>query len=99
MPTQLTLSDANTVCKRNANTVVYDQSMAERTSRKIANARARYDKAYAALVSAIREELAVKAVTVKDAADQAKWSREYIAQIRDGTAGDAPPKRRTPSAS
>ena len=67
-------------------------------SRKIAGARARYDKAYAALIGVIRDELAAKAVTVKDAAEQAKWSREYIAQIRDGTAGDSPPKRRTPPA-
>jgi hypothetical protein len=63
-------------------------------SRKIATARARYDRAYAALISTIREELGVKAVTVKDAAAQAKWSREYITQIRDGQAGDTPPKRR-----
>jgi hypothetical protein len=90
VPTQLTLPYANRVCKRNANTVVYDLGM----SRKIATARARYDRAYAALISTIREELAVKAVTVKDAATQAKWSREYITQIRDGQAGDTPPKRR-----
>lgn len=71
--------------------------MTERGSRKIAQARARYDKAYTALVSTIREEVTTKAVTITDAATQAKWSREYIAQIRDGTAGDAPPKRRTPA--
>jgi hypothetical protein len=71
--------------------------MTERRSRKIASARDRYDKAYAALVGTIREELAAKAVTVKDAAEQAKWSREYVSQIRDGTAGDTPPKRRAPS--
>lgn len=93
LPTQLTLPDANTVRKRNANTVVYDLGM----SRKIATARARYDRAYAALISTIREELAVKAVTVTDAATQAKWSREYIAQIRDGESGDTPPKRRPPA--
>lgn len=72
--------------------------MAEKRSRRIANARARYDRAYAALISTIREELGTKAVTVTEAAGQAKWSREYIGQIRDGTAGDAPPKRRKPSA-
>lgn len=80
----------------NANIVVYDLGMTARGSRKIASARARYDKAYAALIGTIREELAAKAVTVKDAADQAQWSREYITQIRDGEAGDTPPKRRSP---
>lgn len=73
--------------------------MTVRGSRKIASARVRYDRAYTALVATIREELAAKAITVKDAADQAKWSREYIAQIRDGKAGDTPPKRRPPTAS
>jgi hypothetical protein len=92
----LTLPDADTVRKRNANRVVYDLAMTGRGSRKIAVARARYDRAYAALISTIREELAGKVVTVKDAAAQAQWSREYIAQIRDGTAGDTPPKRRPP---
>ena len=92
----MTLPEANTVCKPNANTVVYDLGMTARGSRKIASARARYDRAYAALISTIRAELGAKAVTVTDAADQAKWSREYIAQIRDGTAGDTPPKRRPP---
>jgi len=67
-------------------------------SRRIALARARYDRAYTALIAAIREELAVKAVSVTEAAHQAKWSREYIGQIRDGTAGDSPPKRRRPPA-
>ena len=95
LPTQLTLADANRVCKREANTVVYDLGMTGRGSRKIASARARYDRAYAALISTIREELAAKAITVKDAADQAEWSREYITQIRDGEAGDTPPKRGT----
>ena len=70
--------------------------MTVRGSRKIASARARYDRAYAALISTIRDELAAKAVTVKDAAVQAQWSREYIAQIRDGESGDTPPKRRLP---
>ena len=96
MPTQLTLPEVNTVCKRNANLVVYDLGMTERGSRKIATARARYDRAYAALISTIREELAAKAITVTEAAGQAKWSREYISQIRDGEAGDTPPKRRPP---
>ena len=73
--------------------MLYDLGMTARGSRKIATARARYDRAYAALISTIREELGLKAVTVTEAAEQAKWSREYISQIRDGTAGDTPPKR------
>jgi hypothetical protein len=68
---------------------------ADRT-RRIARARAAYDRAYAALVQAIREDVTGKVVTVTEAANQAKWSREYIGQIRDGTAGDKPPKRRRP---
>jgi hypothetical protein len=63
-------------------------------TRRIARARAAYDRAYDALVQAIREDVAGKVVTVTDAAGQAKWSREYIGQIRDGKAGDKPPKRR-----
>ena len=89
----MTLTEANEVRKRNANKVVYDLPMTGRGSRKIATARARYDRAYAALISTIREDLAGKAITVTDAATQAKWSREYIAQIRDGMAGDTAPKR------
>lgn len=77
--------------------LVYDRGMTASRSRKIATARARYDRAYDALISAIREELAAKAITITDASEQAKWSREYITQIRDGTAGDTPPKRRSPS--
>ncbi len=69
--------------------------MAETGSKRIARARLRYDRAYAALIDTIREELAVKAVTVTEAAGQAKWSREYIGQIRDGTA----PKGRQPPSS
>lgn len=77
----------------------YDLGMAQEVSKRIARARARYDRAYAALIGTIREELAAKATTVTEAAEQAKWSREYIGQIRDGTAGEAPPKRRRPSSS
>lgn len=69
----------------------------ERTPRRIAQARQAYDRAYGRLIAAIREELAAEAVSVTEAARQAKWSREYIGQVRDGSAGDAPPKRRTPS--
>lgn len=76
--------------------LLYDLGMTAPRSRKIATARARYDRAYDALISTIREELAAKAITITGASEQAKWSREYITQIRDGTAGDTPPKRRTP---
>lgn len=96
MPTQLTLPDANTVRNLKPTQLLYDLDMTGRTTRKIASARARYDKAYAALIDTIREELTAKTITVKDAAGQAKWSREYIAQIRDGEAGDTPPKRHPP---
>lgn len=61
-----------------------------------ARARARYDKAYEDLIAAIRADLEAGA-SVTDVADAAKWSREYIGQIRAGTAGDAPPKRRGPA--
>jgi len=70
--------------------------MTQAGSKRIARARARYDQAYAALISTIREELAAKVITVTGAAEQAKWSREYIGQIRDGESGDTPPKRRPP---
>ena len=98
MPTQLTLpanpNHVNCVLTFFPTQLAYDLGMAEIGSRRIARARARYDRAYAALIGTIREELAAKAVTVTEAADQAKWSREYIGQIRDGKAGDDPPKRR-----
>jgi hypothetical protein len=68
--------------------------MAADPTKRIARARAAYDRAYATLIKAIREDVTAKVVTVKEAAEQAKWSREYIGQIRDGTAGDTPPKRR-----
>lgn len=63
-------------------------------TKRIARARAQYDRAYAALIQAIREDVDAKVVTVTEAADQAGWSREYIGQIRAGEAGDAPPKHR-----
>lgn len=59
-----------------------------------ARARARYDKAYEDLIAAIRADLEAGA-SVTDVASAAEWSREYIGQIRDGKAGDTPPKRRT----
>ena len=60
-------------------------------ARRIAHARAKYDEWYGRLVAAIRDETGV---TVTEAADMAEWSREYIAQIRAGTAGNTPPKNR-----
>lgn len=59
-----------------------------------ASARAAYDEAYRDLIAAIRSDLEAGA-TVTDVAEAATWSREYINQIRDGKAGDSPPKRRT----
>jgi hypothetical protein len=66
-------------------------------ARRIAHARAKYDEWYGRLVAAIREEASV---TPTEAAGKAKWSREYIGQIRAGTAGNVPPKsrRRAPRA-
>lgn len=61
-------------------------------ARRIAHARAKYDEWYGRLIAAIREE---NGVTVTEAAARAKWSREYIGQVRAGTAGNTPPKRRT----
>ena len=61
---------------------------------RIARARAQYDRAHAALITAIREDLAAGIVSVTEAARQSGWSRYYIAQIRDGTAGDGPPRHR-----
>ena len=65
-------------------------------SRRIARARARYDKAYADLVAAIREETGTRAVSVAEASRQSGWSREYIGQIRAGAAGSNTPKHRNP---
>jgi hypothetical protein len=62
-------------------------------ARRIARARAKYDEWYERLVAAIREETGVNVTT---AADRARFSREYISQIRDRTAGNTPPKHRPP---
>jgi len=70
--------------------------MAQDPAKRIARRRAQYDKAYAQLVQAIREDVTAGVVGVTEAARQAKWSREYISQIRDGESGDTPPKRRLP---
>jgi hypothetical protein len=51
--------------------------------RKISLARGRLDRARADLMSAIREALSVGRGPTR-IARHAKWSREYIAQIRDG---------------
>ena len=72
----------------------HDLTMSTDRTKRIARARAAYDRAYDALVQAIREDVTGKIVTVTEAAEQAKWSREYIGQIRDGQAGDTSPKRR-----
>ena len=72
--------------------------MAADPTKRIARARTAYDRTYAALVAAIREDVP-QVVSVSEAARQAKWSREYIGQIRDGEAGEAPPKHRRPSSS
>ena len=63
-------------------------------ARRIAHARAKYDEWYGRLVAAIREEASV---TTTEAASKAKWSREYVGQVRAGTAGDSPPKHRRSS--
>lgn len=60
-------------------------------ARRIAHARAKYDEWYGRLVAAIREE---SDVTVTEAAEMAQWSREYIGQVRAGSAGNTPPKNR-----
>lgn len=73
--------------------------MAQDPAKRIARRRTQYDRAYAALVAAIREDIAAGVVGITEAARQARWSREYIGQIRDGTAGEAPPKHRRPSSS
>lgn len=69
--------------------------MTDSQARQVRRARAQYDTAYSRLISTIRDVLADGA-TVTEVAREAKWSREYIGQIRAGTAGDAPPKRRAP---
>ncbi len=70
------------------------EAMAADPTTRIARARARYDLAYAALVTAIREDVASGVVGVSEAARQAGWSRYYIGQISAGTAGDSPPRHR-----
>jgi len=60
-------------------------------AKRIAHARAKYDEWYGRLIAAIREE---SDVPVTDAAHSARWSREYIGQIRSGTAGNTPTKHR-----
>jgi len=66
-------------------------SVSDDGARRIAHARAKYDEWYARLVAAIRDETDV---TPTEAARRAKWSREYIGQIRAGIAGNRPPKNR-----
>jgi hypothetical protein len=61
---------------------------------RVTRARANYDEAYATLISEIREVIA-EGAPVTDVALAADWSRQYVTDIRDGKAGDAPPRRRT----
>ena len=68
-------------------------------TRRIARARAAYDRAYGKLIAAIREDTADETVTESEAARQAKFSRQYIRDIRAGKGGEAPPKHRRPSSS
>ena len=63
---------------------------------RIRAARDEYDYWYHELIAAIREGISSGAVSVSEASRQAKWSRTYIDQIRDGAAGETPPKRRAP---
>ena len=66
--------------------------MAADPTRRIARARARYDRAYDELVAVIREDTEAQVVSVTEAGRQARFSRYYIGQIRDGAAGDSPPR-------
>ena len=70
------------------------EAMAAHRTTRIARARAQYDRARAALITAIREDVTAEVVTVTEAGRQAGFSRYYIAQIRDGAAGDSPPRHR-----
>jgi hypothetical protein len=66
----------------------------ETTARRSARARAQYDRAYADLIESIKADLA-DGVQVKDVAEAVRWSRQYVTDVRDGKAGDAPPRMRT----
>jgi DNA-binding phage protein len=57
--------------------------------RRIARARAKYDRSHAELMTLIREALAAERGPSR-IARHAGWTREYIAKIRDGKTG---PKR------
>jgi hypothetical protein len=70
------------------------EAIAADPTKRIARARAQYDRAHAALITAIREDVAAGIISVTEAARQAGWSRYYIGQIRDGAAGDSPPRHR-----
>lgn len=58
--------------------------------RRVARARSRYDKAHAALLDSIREALATGRGPAR-IGRHARWSREYIAKIRDGKTGKRTP--------
>lgn len=66
----------------------------ETAVRRSARARAQYDKAYGDLIEAIRADLHDGA-QVKDVAEAVRWSRQYVTDVRDEKAGDAPPRMRT----
>jgi hypothetical protein len=72
------------------------EAMAADPTTRIARARTRYDRAYTDLIAAIREDVEAGVVSVTEAARQAGWSRYYIGQIRDGAAGDSPPRHHQP---
>ena len=63
--------------------------------KRIDRARRRMDAARRDLMQGIDEALKVGRSPAR-IARYAKWSREYITQIRDGESGDTPPKRRPP---
>jgi hypothetical protein len=61
--------------------------------RRLEQLRGDLDKAHAALMDAIREDLA-QGATPSRIARHAGWTREYIGKIRDGKAG-GPLRRRS----
>lgn len=61
--------------------------------RRLEQLRGDLDKAHAALIAAIREDLA-EGKTPSRIARHAGWTREYIGKIRDGKAG-GPLRRRS----
>jgi hypothetical protein len=58
--------------------------------RRLARARRQYDRAHTALLDTIREALAVGRRPSR-IARHTRWTREYIAKIRDGKTGSRTP--------